>query len=49
METLLETLLRMVRSSRREPMTFDANATVRIETRLLDLASRDHSTFPYLP
>ena len=49
METLLETFLRMVRNSRRKPVEFDANATVRIETRLLDLASRDHSTFPYLP
>jgi hypothetical protein len=46
METLLETLLRMVR---REPLAFDANATVRIEERLLDLGSRDHGTFPYLP
>jgi len=49
METLLETFLRMVRSSRREPLAFDANATVRIEARLLDLASKDHGTFPYLP
>jgi hypothetical protein len=49
MDTLLETLLRMVRSSRREPLGFDANAVVRIETRLLDLGSRDHGTFPYLP
>jgi len=49
MDTLLETLLRMVRSSRREPLRFDANAAVRIETRLLDLGSRDHGTFPYLP
>lgn len=49
METLLETFLRMVRSSRREPMAFDANATVRIETKLLDLGSRNHGTFPYLP
>lgn len=49
METLLETFLRMVRNSRREPMAFDANATVRIEAKLLDLGSRDHGTFPYLP
>jgi hypothetical protein len=49
MDTLLETLLRMVRSSRQEPMAFDANATVRIESKLLDLGSRDHGTFPYLP
>ena len=49
METIFETFLRMVRSSRRQPLEFDANATVRIETRLLDLASRDHGTFPYLP
>jgi len=46
METMLETFLRMVR---REPMAFDTNATVRIEARLLDLGSRDHGTFPYLP
>jgi len=49
METLLETLLRMVRSSRQEPMAFDANAAVTIETRLLDLGFRNHGTFPYLP
>ena len=49
MEMLLETLLRMVRSSAREPLRFDANAAVRIEAKLLDLGSRDHSTFPYLP
>lgn len=49
METLLETFLRMIRHARREPVEFDSNATVRIETRLLDLASRDHGTFPYLP
>jgi hypothetical protein len=49
METLLETFFRMARRARREPLEFDANATVRIETRLLDLASRDHGTFPYLP
>lgn len=49
METLLETFLRMVRSSRREPQRFDANATVRIEKQLLDLGARDHGTFPYLP
>lgn len=46
MATLVETFLRMVR---REPVRFDANATVKIETRLLDLGSRDHGTFPYLP
>ena len=49
METLLETFLRMVRNSSREPMAFDPNATVRIEAKLLDLGSRDHGTFPYLP
>ena len=49
METLLETFLRMVRHARREPLEFDANATVRIETRLLHLTSRDHGTFPFLP
>ena len=49
MEPLLETFLRMVRNSRREPLAFDANATVKIETRLLDLGARDHGTFPYLP
>ncbi len=49
METLLETFLRLVRSSRREPVESNANSTVKIEARLLDLASRDHSTFPYLP
>jgi hypothetical protein len=49
MDTLLETFLRMVRNSRREPVEFDANATASIETRLLDLASRDHGSFPYLP
>lgn len=49
METLLETFLYLFRNSRQKPMEFDANATVKIETRLLDLASRDHSTFPYLP
>lgn len=49
METLLDTFLRMVRQVRREPVKLDANATVEIEARLLDLASRDHSTFPYLP
>ncbi len=49
METMLKTLLRLVRSSSREPVKFNANATVPIETRLLDLSSRDHSTFPYLP
>jgi len=48
METLLEYFLRMVRNSHRERMEFDANATVRIETRLLNLA-RNHGTFPYLP
>jgi hypothetical protein len=49
METLVETFLKMVRNSRREPLPFDANATVRIEARLLDLGARDHGTFPYLP
>jgi hypothetical protein len=49
METLLESFLRMVRHSRREPLHFDANATVNIEARLLELASRDRGTFPYLP
>lgn len=49
METLFESFLRMVRSPGGEPVPFDANATVRIETRLLDLGSRDHGTFPYLP
>jgi hypothetical protein len=49
METLLEALLRMARSSRQEPMAFDTSAAVRIETRLLDLGSRNHGTFPYLP
>ena len=49
METLLETLLRMVRSSRQEPMAFDAIATVRIESKLLDLGSTNHGSFPYLP
>ena len=48
METLVETFLRMERNSRRQPLPFDANATVKIETRLLDLGSRDHGTFPYL-
>jgi hypothetical protein len=38
----------MVRNSRREPLEFDANAAVRIEARLLNLA-RDYGTFPYLP
>ena len=46
METLLKTFLRMVQ---REPLELDAEAPVGIETRLLDLASRDHGTFPYLP
>ena len=45
MESFLEAFLRLVR---REPMAFDTNA-VRIEARLLDLGSRDHGTFPYLP
>jgi len=49
MGTLLETLLRTLRSSRQEPMAFDANATVRIESRLLDLGSTNHGSFPYLP
>ena len=49
MKTLLETLLRTVRSSRQEPMAFNANATVRIESRLLDLGSTNHGSFPYLP
>jgi hypothetical protein len=49
MENLVETLLRMVRRARQEPMVFDANATVRIESKLLDLGSTDHGTFPYLP
>jgi hypothetical protein len=49
METLLKAFFRMVQHARREPVEFDADATVRIETRLLDLASRDHGTFPYLP
>jgi len=49
METLLEALLRMVRSSRQEPTAFDANTTVRIESKLLDLGSTEHGTFPYLP
>ena len=49
MENLLETLFRMVRRARHEPMVFDANATVRIESKLLDLGSTDHGTFPYLP
>jgi hypothetical protein len=46
MESFLETFLRMVQ---REPMAFDTNATVKIEARLLDLGSRDHGAFPYLP
>ncbi len=49
METLLETFLRMSRNTWREPMEFDATATVRIEARLLDLTSSDHGTFPYQP
>ncbi len=49
MDTLLESFLRMVRHSRREPLHFGANATVNIEARLLALASKDHGTFPYLP
>jgi len=49
MENLLETLLRMVRSSARQPLRCDANAAVRIEAKPLDLGSRDHGTFPYLP
>ena len=49
MEALFESFLRMVRHSRREPVEFDANATVSIEARLLGLASRDHGAFPYLP
>lgn len=49
METPLETFLRMVRHARQTPVEFDANATVKIEPRLLGLASRDHGTFPYLP
>ena len=49
METLVETFLRLVRNARREPLAFDPNATVKIEARLLDLGSRDHGTFPYLP
>jgi hypothetical protein len=49
METLLETFFRMVRHARREPLEFNANATVKIETRLLDLTSRDHGSFPFLP
>jgi hypothetical protein len=36
-------------ASRREPLEFNANATVKIETRLLDLTSRDHGSFPFLP
>lgn len=48
METLVETFLRMERNSRPEPLRFDANATVRIETRLLDLGARYPGTFPYL-
>ena len=49
MKTLLETLLRTVRSPHQEPMAFDANATVRIESKLLDLGSTNHGSFPYLP
>lgn len=49
MEALLESFLRMVRHSRQLPPEPDANATVNIEARLLELASKDHGTFPYLP
>jgi len=49
METLLKAFSRLARHARREPVEFDVNATVGIETRLLELASRDHGTFPYLP
>ena len=49
METLLKALSRMTQHARREAVEFDANATVGIEARLLELASRDHGTFPYLP
>jgi len=49
MEALLESLFRMVRHSRRVPAEFDANAAVNIEARLLELASRGHDDFPYLP
>jgi len=46
---LLESFLRMVRHSRRALPELDANAAVNIEARLLELASGDHGTFPYLP
>jgi hypothetical protein len=49
MDALLESFLRMVRHSRRVPPELDANAAVNIEARLLELASKDHGTFPYLP
>ena len=48
METPLEFFLRMNRNSRREPMEFDANAAVRIDARLLSLATAQ-SSFPFLP
>jgi hypothetical protein len=48
METLFDSFLRMARNSRRALTEFDANATIRIETRLLSLA-RDYGTFPFLP
>ncbi len=49
MDTLLEAFLRIVRNPRREPVESDVSAPVRIEKRLLELASRDHGNFPYLP
>jgi hypothetical protein len=49
MDTLLESFLRMVRHSRWVPPELDANVAVNIEARLLELASKDLGTFPYLP
>ena len=49
METLLQSFFRMFRHSRRVPAGFDANAAVNIEARLLELGSKDHGAFPYLP
>ena len=49
MKSLFESLLRFYEFDGPEPVAAESKAKESIEGRLLDLSSKDASTFPYLP
>ena len=49
MRSLFEALLRLYEFDGPEPQRAKPETPAQLEKRLLDLASKDSSTFPYLP